>query len=75
MRGSDRRSGLGIGKQLYEAAFSEMAGQRDMLICEVNLEPPNPGSLRFHKSLGFEEAGERWLDDRSKGVVYLTRQV
>jgi uncharacterized protein len=23
----------------------------------VNLEPPNPGSLRFHQSIGFVEVG------------------
>jgi predicted GNAT superfamily acetyltransferase len=28
------------------------------LCCEVNLEPPNPGSLRFHQSIGFVEAGQ-----------------
>lgn len=27
------------------------------LCCEVNLEPPNPGSLAFHRQAGFERLG------------------
>jgi predicted GNAT superfamily acetyltransferase len=26
-----------------------------ILCCEVNVEPPNPGSLRFHQRIGFAE--------------------
>jgi predicted GNAT superfamily acetyltransferase len=67
--------GQGIGQHLYQAAFDHLAGQRDRLLCEVNLAPPNPGSLRFHRALGFADVGQRWLPDRSKGVVYLERKL
>jgi predicted GNAT superfamily acetyltransferase len=62
-----------IGETLYAAAIEAFAGNRPVLLAEVNLEPPNPGSLRFHKRLGFREIGERWDAVRSKGVVYLER--
>ena len=65
--------GRRIGEALYTAAIEAFAGNRPVLLAEVNLEPPNPGSLRFHKRLGFREVGERWEADRSKGVVYLER--
>ena len=65
--------GRRIGEALYAAAIEAFAGHRPFLLAEVNLEPPNPGSLRFHKRLGFREVGERWEADRSKGVVYLER--
>ena len=65
--------GRRIGEALYAAAIEAFAGNRPVLLAEVNLEPPNPGSLRFHKRLGFREVGERWEADRSKGVVYLER--
>lgn len=65
--------GRGVGRELYRVALTDLPGYRDVLLCEVNLEPPNPGSVRFHKALGFEEVGQRWLQDRSKGVVYLAR--
>lgn len=67
--------GLGIGEALYQAAFRRFAGARPSLLCEVNLEPPNPGSLRFHQRLGFARVGERWEAGRAKGVVYLERRL
>jgi len=70
---SDAARGRGVGRALYEAAFAQLAQSRDVLLCEVNLEPPNPQSQAFHASLGFHEIGERWLSDRSKGVVYLAK--
>ncbi len=65
--------GRRIGEALYAAAIEAFAENRPVRLAEVNLEPPNPGSLRFHKRLGFREVGERWETDRSKGVVYLER--
>ncbi|MFM9940004.1 MAG: GNAT family N-acetyltransferase [Hyphomicrobiaceae bacterium] len=67
--------GRGLGEQLYAAAFEHFAGRRAVLLCEVNLAPPNPGSLKFHERLGFRAVGEAWSDDRSKGVVYLEKRL
>lgn len=48
--------GHGLGSVLYEAIFEKAATDgRDWVTCEVNLEPPNPGSLRFHRRWGFED--------------------
>lgn len=47
-----------LGEALYRAAFEAAAG-RDWLTCEVNTDPDNPGSHRFHQRLGFERIGER----------------
>ena len=48
----------GLGAQLYEAVIDE-ATQRgsERVTAEVNLEPPNPGSSRFHRRMGFEAVG------------------
>jgi predicted GNAT superfamily acetyltransferase len=67
--------GRKIGEALYAAAFGRFAGKREVLLAEVNLAPPNPGSLRFHKRLEFREVGERWDDANEKGVVYLERKL
>ena len=58
---------------LYDAVAKRFAGERAVLLAEVNLAPPNPGSLRFHKRHGFREIGERWEIEDEKGVVYLER--
>ena len=67
--------GLGIGGLLYNAIADHYAGLRSVLTAEVNLEPPNPGSLKFHRRHGFADVGERWDDDGRKGVVYLARSL
>ena len=72
---SEAARGLGVGGMLYEKAFQHYQGERPVVLAEVNLEPPNPGSLKFHQRHGFVEVGQRWEDDRSKGVVYLERSL
>ena len=67
--------GLRIGAALYSAMVSHYEGRRDILLAEVNLAPPNPGSLRFHQRHGFVRVGERWDDKGGKGVVYLARNL
>ena len=49
----------GLGALLYQAVEQRMldSAEHSLLCCEVNLEPPNPGSLRFHKRIGFSECG------------------
>lgn len=69
------RRGRRIGEALYAAVYDRLAGVRDVLTAEVNLAPPNPGSLRFHKRQGFVEVGERWEIEGEKGVVYLEKRL
>ena len=49
----------GLGALLYQSVEQLMLDSAEhlLLCCEVNLEPPNPGSLRFHKRIGFTEVG------------------
>jgi uncharacterized protein len=65
---SEEARNRGIGVKLYDivSEFGKQRGARHVL-CEVNLEPPNPGSLRFHKRIGFVEVGQQ----RTKGGTYL----
>ncbi len=70
----DRQRGLGIGRKLYEELFAaHRAAQR--VTCEVNLTPPNPGSLAFHESLGFEKLGEQDTEGGAKRVALLVREL
>ena len=49
-----------LGALLYQSVEQHMldSAEYSLLCCEVNLEPPNPGSLRFHKRIGFTEVGQ-----------------
>ena len=50
----------GLGALLYQSVEQQMlnSSEHSLLCCEVNLEPPNPGSLRFHHRIGFTEIGQ-----------------
>ena len=65
----------GLARALYEATFA-VARARDLPIvcCEVNIDPPNPGSDAFHAALGFSETGQAYLPARNKTVRYLERK-
>ena len=50
-----------LGEKLYLAVEQRMLKDRcaPILTCEVNLNPPNLGSIRFHKRIGFSEVGQQ----------------
>ena len=72
----DPQRGAGIGRALYEAVF-ELARKEALreVTCEVNLDPPNPGSLAFHARLGFERIGEQETKGGSVTVALLAATV
>ena len=71
---SHRRRGLAAA--LYGDLFAFAAGRGDSrVVCEVNSDPPNPGSDAFHAALGFEIIGEARLEARGKSVRYMARNV
>ncbi len=67
--------GRGHARALYEAVFAlARSTGRPRVVCEVNLEPPNPGSAAFHRALGFTRVGEATLRN-GKRVEYLAAAV
>ncbi len=72
---SAARRGQGIARLMYDRVF---AAARDhghgVVVCEVNSEPPNPGSDAFHAALGFDVVGKAVLAN-GKSVRYLTRRI
>jgi len=62
--------GRRLGEALYAHVFEcARALGRSEVTCEVNLEPPNPGSLRFHGRLGFAEVGRQ---STKNGTVFVS---
>jgi predicted GNAT superfamily acetyltransferase len=65
--------GLGLARKLYEQLFDlARAAGHDLIACEVNSQPPNPGSDAFHAAMGFVEAGSA-SPAPGKTVRYLTK--
>jgi uncharacterized protein len=71
-----RLQGQGVGPRLYGAV--EDAARADgatEITCEVNVRPPNPGSLAFHTRLGFTEVGRQVTKGGSTEVALLAMPV
>lgn len=63
--------GLGVARALYtELIETAREAQHEMLCCEVNINPPNPGSEAFHTRLGFEKIDEAVINESGKKVGY-----
>lgn len=68
--------GRGLARQFYDTLFARAreAGH-ERIVCEVNIEPPNPGSDAFHAALAFTEVGRAAIHGGSKTVRYLAREL
>ena len=65
--------GRGLARVFYQELFDRaLSVGHERVVCEVNLDPPNPGSLAFHDALGFVTMGEAVLGN-GKTVRYLER--
>ncbi|MCB2413042.1 GNAT family N-acetyltransferase [Demequina sp. TTPB684] len=68
--------GTGIGRALYESVFehARQCGANEVT-AEVNLRPPNPGSVAFHERLGFRRLAEQDTKGGTITVALLARSV
>ena len=70
---SEEHRNHGIGTDLYGCVISYSQQHNAPITAEVNSEPPNPGSMRFHVRQKFEEIGT--LQHEHKAVTMLMRKV
>lgn len=63
------QAGRGLGAALYTRLFDRArADGAPVVVCEYNLEPPNPASAAFHARFGFVEVGQRVYADGVRRV-------
>ena len=62
----------GVGTKLYDAVVAYSKEKNIPIAAEVNLNPPNPGSIRFHERFNFEQVGV--LHHNEKSVTMLLRK-
>jgi uncharacterized protein len=65
---------VGVGRALYADLHLTVSGQWPRITLEVNLRPPNPGSVAFHAAMGYVPVGVREYDDGSKSVQMYARE-
>lgn len=72
---AEHARGAGLARGLYGDLMAKMRDLgHKLLVCEVNLDPPNPASLAMHLAMGFEKLGETRLPN-GKTVAYLALHV
>jgi uncharacterized protein len=50
----------GLGRQLYAELFEFACAEGfEEVVCEFDLDPPNPASASFHAGFGFREIGQQ----------------
>jgi predicted GNAT superfamily acetyltransferase len=66
---AETHRGQGLGAMLYEDLFA-FARERHSLrvVCEFDVDPPNPVSAKFHARFGFREVGSRRVSYADKRV-------
>ena len=70
-----RARGRGLARRLDDLLFERAcAAGHARVVCEVNADPPNPGSDAFHAALGFAEIGSALLAN-GKAVRYFMRDL
>jgi len=68
--------GRGYARLLYTDLFEQARRvAQQLIVCEVNSDPPNPASDAFHAAFEFQEVGQATIHRGSKTVRYLARAV
>jgi hypothetical protein len=64
-----RHQGEGLGNAMYDDVFAFARGRHlPRVVCEFDVEPPNPVSAAFHARFGFREVGTQWVRGGVKRV-------
>jgi predicted GNAT superfamily acetyltransferase len=61
----------GVGRALYADLAGFAAPRWPRITLEVNVRPPNPGSIAFHEALGFRRVGSRQYDENEVAMFEL----
>ncbi len=73
---SEAARGQGLARRLYaELENRAVDEKRERLVCEINLDPPNPASDQFHVALGFSPVGSQALPGGAKTVRYWVKEL
>ena len=67
--------GAGVGRVFYADITSFAEVRAPLLACEVFLEPRNDGARVFHGTYGFQEVGQRVMDETGLRVSMLAKEL
>ena len=67
--------GQGLGRKFYDNLKKFSQELTPILTCEVNLRPPNDGSILFHEKYGFEQVGTQETEGGEKEVSLMDYKI
>ncbi len=70
---SARRNG--VASALYADFEATLAGEVDVMTCEVNVRPPNESSMRYHELHGFVRVGSQETEGGRKEVALMEKRL
>ncbi len=62
----------GVGRALYRDLATFARDRWPRVTLEVNVRPPNPGSIAFHEAMGFRRVGGREFGDYAVAMYVLS---
>jgi predicted GNAT superfamily acetyltransferase len=63
-----------VAESLYEA-FASSQSDAPVMTCEVNIRPPNDGSMVFHERMGFRQVSSQEIDGGKKEVALMEKPI
>ena len=63
----------GLATKMYDDFRRSLPEGVDMMTCEVNLNPPNESSMRFHERYGFAQIGSQEIEGGQKEVALMAK--
>ena len=72
---ADHSRQRGIASSLYDDFAATLRGHVPVLVCEVNIRPPNPASMAYHERHGFVRVGTQETEGGTKEVALLEKRL
>ncbi|MDX1516999.1 MAG: GNAT family N-acetyltransferase [Woeseiaceae bacterium] len=68
---ADHARRFGLASMLYADFRASLPDSVTVMTCEVNMKPPNHGSMRFHRRQGFRQVGTQATEGGAKEVALM----
>ena len=65
----------GLASRLYDDFVESLPDDVSVLSCEVNINPPNESSMRFHARYGFDQVGSQKVEGGAKEVALMVKNL
>ncbi len=65
----------GLASRLYDDFLEATRSEVPVMVCEVNINPPNESSMHFHAQYGFNQVGSQETAGGSKEVAMMVKEL